>query len=83
MEETVFERITCIYDSNDVRILKDWDKVMNIDNITESWIIVAFDNERNHVLMRVDHAENNIVSMSKVRYVHPNNPTIIKILPCS
>ena len=83
LEETVIESNTCIYDSNDISILQIGDTVMNIGNVMESGIIVAFDNERNNVLMRVDRIETNVVSMNKVRYVHANNPTLINTLACS
>ena len=59
------------------------DTVMNIKNVMESGIIVAFENVKNHVIMRVGCIETNIVSMNKVRYVHPNNPTRINTLTCS
>ena len=55
---------------------------MNIENGMESGIVVAFENERNNVLMRVGHIEIIIVSMNKVRYVHTNNPTLINTLTC-
>ena len=59
-EETVIEKNTCIYDSNDMHILIVGDTVMNIGNVTESGIVVAFDNERSYILMRVDRIEMNI-----------------------
>ena len=59
------------------------DTVMNIENVMESGIVVAFTNIRNHMIMRVGRIETNIVSMNKVRYVHPNNPTLINTLFCS
>ena len=84
MEETVIEKNTCIYDSiNYTHILKVGNTVMTIENMMESEIVVAFDNEKNHVLTRVGRIETNVVSINKVRYVHPNNPTLIKILTCS
>ena len=38
--------------------------------------------ERNYVLTMVGHVEKNTFSTSKVRYVHPNNATLINALPC-
>ena len=81
-EETVIERNTCIYDSNDILIFKFGDTVMNIENVLESGIVVTFENERNNVLMRVGCIDTDIASMNKVRYVHPNNPTLIVTRTC-
>ena len=83
LEEMVVERNTCIYDSNDIHILKVGDTVMHIETVMESGFFVAFENERNNVLMRVSSIQMNIMSMNKVRYVHPNNPTLINICACS
>ena len=80
LEETVIERNTCIYDSNDIRILKVGDTVMNIENVMQSGIVVAFENKKNNVLMRVGRIEISIVSMNKFRYVYANNPTHINAL---
>ena len=83
LEETIIERNTCIYDLNDTHILKVGNTVINIENVLESGIVIAFENERNHVLMRVGCIEMKIVSMTKVRYFHPNNPKLINTLDCS
>ena len=56
---------------------------MNIDNFIEQGIDVAFENKSNNLLMKVGCIEMNIVSISKVRYVHSNNPTLINTLACS
>ena len=66
LEERIIERNTCIYDSNDTHILNIRYTVMNIDDVMESGIVVAFANVRNQMIMRVDHIEKNIVSMNKV-----------------
>ena len=76
LEETVVE-------SNDIRILKVGDTVMNIENVMESGFFVAFENERNNVLVRIGRIEMNIVSMNKVRYVRANNSALINTLACS
>ena len=82
LEDTVIESNTRIYDSNDIHILKSGDTVMNIENVMELGIVVAFENEKNNVLMMVGRIEMNIVSMNKVRYVYDNNPTLINTLVC-
>ena len=82
MEEHVIERSTCIYDSNDIHILNVGNEVMNIDNMMESGIIVAFANVRNQVIIMVGRIERIIVSINKVRYVNSNNPTLISTLTC-
>ena len=83
MEETVIERNRCVYDSNDTHLLKVGNTVINIENVMEPGIVVAFENERNHVLTRIVLIETNIVSMNKVRCVHHKNPTPINTLPFS
>ena len=57
LEETDIERNTYIYDSNDIHIIKVRDTVMNIENVIESGIVAAFENERNNVIMRVERIE--------------------------
>ena len=57
----VIERNTCIYDSNNINILKVGDTIMNIENMMESGIVVAFANERNNMLMRVGRIEINML----------------------
>ena len=83
LEEMVIKKNKYIYDSNNIHIIKVEDTVMNIENLMKSGIVVAFENERNNVLMMVDSIEMNIVSMNKVRYMHPNNTTLISTLACS
>ena len=83
LEELVIERNICIYDSNGIRMLKVGDKVMNIDNVMEPGIAVAFENKKNHVLMRVGCIETSIVSIHEIHCVYANNPTIINTLTCS
>ena len=78
----VIENNTCIYDSNGIYILKVGDTVMTIENVMESGIVVAFENERSNVLMRVGHIGIHIVSMNKFRYVHATNPILINTLIC-
>ena len=56
---------------------------MNIENVMESGIVANFANVRDQVVLRVGCIEMIIVSMNKVRYVHPNNPTLINTLTCS
>ena len=53
LEETVIERNSSIYESSDIHILKVGDTIMHIENVIESGIVVAFENERNNVLMRL------------------------------
>ena len=83
LKETVIERNTYIYDSNNIHILKVGDTVMNIENVMESGVIVVFENKRNNVLLMVISIEMNILSMNKVHYVCPSNPTLINTLECS
>ena len=66
-----------------MNILKVGNTVTNIENMAESGIVVAFENDMNNVLMRVGCIEMNIVSMNKVHYVHPKNPTLISTITCS
>ena len=82
-EETLIERNRRAYDLNDTHLLKVSDTVMNIKNMMEPGVIVTFENERNHVIRRVGCIKTNTVSMNKVRYTHPSNPSLIDTLPCS
>ena len=50
LEETIPERNRCVYGSNDTRLLKVSDIVINIESVMESEIVVTFENERNYVL---------------------------------
>ena len=56
---------------------------MSIENVMESGIVVAFENEMNNVLMRVGCIEMNIFSINEVHYVHASNPTLMNTLACS
>ena len=54
LEETAIERNARIYGSNNINILKVGDTVISIENMMESGIVVAFENERNNMLIRVE-----------------------------
>ena len=82
LEKHIMEKNTCIYDSNYIHILNVAD-TMNIDNMMESGIVVAFANIRNQLIMRIGRTESIIVSMNNVQYVHPSNSKLIITLDCS